>query len=82
MQASAESVPVAPWTALKKGATKKATSLLKVPAKGTAKWSVKGAACALKGTNVTAAKKGTCTLTVSVKTKSGTLRSSVDVRVP
>ncbi|MFM8531550.1 MAG: hypothetical protein ACKOD2_18120, partial [Ilumatobacteraceae bacterium] len=74
VQASAESVAVSPWAALKKGATKKATSLLKVPAKGTAKWSVKGAACALKGTNVTAAKKGTCTLTVSVKTKSGTLR--------
>ena len=80
-QASAESVAVSPWVALKKGATKKATALLKVPAKGTAKWTVKGAACVLKGTNVTGRKKGRCSLTVSVKTKSGTIRSSVDVRV-
>jgi len=81
VQASAESVAVAPWVALKTGSTKKATSLLKLPTKGTAKWTVKGAACALKGTSVTAKKKGMCTLTVSVRTKTGTMRAVTNVRV-
>jgi len=79
---SGESVPVAPWAAMKKGSTKKASSLLKVPAKGTAKWKVTGASCTLKGKNVVAQKKrGMCTLTVSVKTKSGTVRASTNVFV-
>jgi len=67
---------------MKKGSTKKASSLLKVPAKGTAKWKVTGASCTLKGKNVVAQKKrGMCTLTVSVKTKSGTVRASTNVFV-
>ena len=78
---SDESVAVSPWVSLKKGSSRKATSLLKLPAKGSARWTVKGAACALKGTSLTAKKKGMCTLTVSVKTKTGTMRSVTVVRV-
>ena len=79
---SDESIAVAPWIAMKRGTSKKAGSLLKVPAKGTVTWKVKGTSCSLKGTTVTAKKKrGLCTLTVSVKTKAGTVRSSTNVSV-
>ena len=78
---SGESAPVSPWVAVKRGSARKLTALLKVPAKGTVKWKVTGAACAIKGSTLTARKKGMCTLAVTVRSKTGTVRSVTNVRV-
>ncbi|MEY3691755.1 MAG: hypothetical protein RJB57_1411, partial [Actinomycetota bacterium] len=80
-RASDQSIEVRPWITMKKGSSRKATALLKVPGKGKVSWRTKGKACAVKGGVVAARVKGNCTLTVSVATKSGTVRSVLLVRV-
>lgn len=79
--ASPESGGVRPWVSMKKGSSKKVTSLHKVGTKGKVAWKVKGASCSLKGTTISARKKGMCTLMASVRTSKGTVRTSVNVRV-
>jgi hypothetical protein len=79
--ASDPSHEVRPWIAMKKGTSKKAATLLKVPGKGKVSWKTKGKACGLNGVVVAARAKGSCSLTVSVATKTGTVRSTLFIKV-